>query len=257
MEKPKINLRIIGSGSSGNATLFNISGHDTWLLFDCGVPYMAKQIADYNVSAVLVTHCHSDHCGKVKYIKDIPIYGTYDELTDERVTKTYVMSKNKPEFKFIDVGEWFFIDDYAIIALDAAHDTPNPCHYFVSDGVRSFFYGCDTGYIQDELDEYFDSSDVIMIECDYDSDSMETDMINGREVNYLYSDELKQRVIGTHCNNEYISRRMRKYLLSNDHVVILSHISITYNSPETVLEKMNWLVDEVITRDTCPTTLTL
>ena len=78
----------LGSGSKGNGTLVRIGGEQ--FLVDCG--FSTKQaekrlnrlgIAPGDLSAILVTHEHSDHSGGVAalaYKYALPVYASYGTL---------------------------------------------------------------------------------------------------------------------------------------------------------------------------------
>lgn len=240
---------IIGSGSNGNCTLFRSDAHDEWVMFDCGVPNVKRKIKEYKVIATFITHCHSDHAGKLKYLpKDIDIYGTFGELNDTRVLSQF---EDTDRLHYVEYGELLRVGPYVVIPIAASHDTPEPCHYIVTDGVEYFFYGCDTNILPESLDEYFDVCDAIMIECDYDTFAMQADIINMQPVIYEYNSELKERVMKTHCSTAYIMKRMFKYLRKTS--VILGHISSNYNSKKN----MEYLFPStiVVDRTDCPLSL--
>lgn len=244
-------IKVIGSGSSGNATLFRTDANPNWVLFDCGSSHMPKHTKGYDIKAIFITHCHSDHCSKVKYMKDIPVYGTMEDLSTEKFLNQF--DEELPQLWYLKPFNFYKICDYVVIPYPSFHDTPNPVHFLITDGIEYFFYGCDTCALPSYLNEAFDLSDCIMLECDYDSIAMQTDMIDGHPVSYVYDAELKQRISETHCSVQYIKFRMNKYLRKTS--VILGHLSKIYNSKKNVMGLIPEAI--VIGRQDCPVEMSI
>ena len=76
-------IRVIESGSKGNATLIENNGH--LYLIDMGITLTSLNNAlnsinrnIYDIDALLLTHSHSDHTKGIKYLPPLPIYCTKD-----------------------------------------------------------------------------------------------------------------------------------------------------------------------------------
>ena len=71
-----IDIKVIGSGSSGNCYLANING--TQLLLECGLSFKTIQKAlNFKLSSIegcLVTHEHIDHSKAVKDLLKNSVY---------------------------------------------------------------------------------------------------------------------------------------------------------------------------------------
>lgn len=245
-------IRILGSSSDGNATLFHTDKHNECILFDCGTSYITKRIKGYNIIACFITHNHSDHCSRINGLPDgVKIFMSEDEAISDK------MSKYNRELSVIVEGEWTKIGPYYIKAIPAEHDTPAPVHYFVTDGNESFFYGCDCCRLSNSLDDYFLQSDVIMLECDTDLCALRTDLVGDTSVKYVYDDDLKKRIASTHCTNEYIYWRM-KWAVDAGKKVILGHLSNNYNSKDLCDSKVNKKEGNqfiIVDRTECPITI--
>lgn len=239
-----IQITIRDSGSQGNQTILKDKKSGKQLVFDAGImPSPAMKRSMKNIIGVCITHCHRDHCGKVRHYK-IPIFGTEEELTDGRVTSQYDMVFNVPDVTYIQPNEKFSIGPFTITALKANHDTPNPVHYYVKIRDFGFFYGCDSVDYPDEYDKYFKDADVIMIECNYDIDMMKNDS----GVEDPYPEDLKIRITEKgHASSDYIKKRMKKY----ENKLILSHLSRAYNLPSKMDETFKKSI-VVASRDRCP-----
>lgn len=144
-----MNLRCLGSGSSGNCYL--LSTETETLVLDCGLPIRGiKKGLDWDISNVVgvcVSHAHADHAKAVKDFENmgIPIFKPFDE------TKAYPLK--------IRYGS------FLVQAFKEPHDGV-PCYgfYITVDGHR-ILYATDFEYLPCSF-KNFRLADMI-VECNH------------------------------------------------------------------------------------------
>jgi len=232
-------IKVLGSSSDGNCTLIKFDRQKDWIMFDAGISYIKKKLEDIVPEYCFITHNHSDHISRVNAIQSITqVCGMYEEFDNPKCSN-YVKSMDK--IMFLEEGVVNKVGQYEVTPLPAEHDTDQPVHYFITDGYESFFYGCDCAYIPHSYDSYLVQCTAIMVECDYDSKAMATNIIDGRKVHYCYDKTLKHRVVRTHCSTNYIKNRFDEFI-QRGYTVILGHISNNYNSKENMKKMIGYRV---------------
>ncbi|MFV0276149.1 MAG: MBL fold metallo-hydrolase, partial [Parahaliea sp.] len=113
----------LGSGSRGNATV--VAAGDTTVLLDCGFSLRetlrrltALAVAPADISAILVSHEHSDHCAGVAALSRrlrIPVYLTHGTLGSGRLEGCHEVHTVLPE-------EAFRIGALAVQPVAVPHD---------------------------------------------------------------------------------------------------------------------------------------
>ena len=94
----------LGSGSKGNSTII-VSGA-TSVLLDCGfgirstcARLLARDVAPETITAILITHEHSDHWKGVEALSakfDIPVYLSAGQRTGKREYQTLRRAPRRP-----------------------------------------------------------------------------------------------------------------------------------------------------------------
>lgn len=151
-----IDVKTIGSGSSGNCYLVNIN--DTKILLECGLPFKKIQKAlNYRVSAIdfcLVTHEHMDHA---KAVKDLMKAGIDCYMTKGTAEALEVSGhrlkifKNWAETKY----KTTYINNILIQPLRAIHDAKEPVMYYIKDKKinESLLFVTDTAFMEYKIPE--------------------------------------------------------------------------------------------------------
>lgn len=217
----------LGSGSKGNATI--IESGKTRVLLDCGfsVVETEKRLAKLDgtllssLSAILVTHEHSDHVngvGRLSRKYNLPVYatvGTYHGCRDNKFVA----------FKHINTHTSFEIDDLHIQPFPVPHDAREPCQFVFSDGASRLGILTDVGSETPHIIETLSSLDALMLECNYDKDML----MNG---SYPYS--LKIRVAGKygHLDNRQSAALLKKLDQTKLKHLVGVHISEKNNLEE-------------------------
>lgn len=215
----------LGSGSSGNALV--IRAADTALLVDCGIGIrkLRAGLADHGLAprdldAMLVTHEHRDHIQALPAVlrDDLPIVAT---------SGTALHAKLPSETTQIVNGTPVSVAGATVHALAVRHDASDPCGYHIEIGGARITVLTDLGSWQDHLVDGVASSDLVLIEANYN----ETMLRHGP-----YPAHLKRRVASGvgHLGNDACARAMVEALrLSRMQVTWwLSHLSETNNSAQ-------------------------
>ena len=244
-----ITITPLFSGSSGNAIL--VSSADTLVLVDAGMN--CKKIVEalnivrinpFDLSAILITHDHSDHISGLDVFTrkfSIPIYATKDTWSGIHA------AEKKPHLPSLDneviPEEEFTIGNLGIVAFSTPHDTSGSCGYCFSNGSHKAAIATDIGYMTPTIFEHLRGCEGILLEANYDKDML----WNGEYPYYL-----KKRIDGNYghlCNDDCASTVVALCKAGTRHF-ILGHLSKENNLPQ-VAERtvVRALQDENLVRD--------
>ncbi len=153
-----MNLRVLGSGSSGNCYILESSTEA--LIIEAGIPFMeVKKALNFNVKkivGVIVGHAHKDHSGYIEqYVGICPIYKPYEVMAPY---------------------EWFgnfFIKPFALV-----HDVECYGFYIEHPDIGKLIYATDTEYIKYR----FRNVNHILVEANYSNDLIDHNAINREHV---------------------------------------------------------------------------
>lgn len=227
------------SSSSGNSTY--IESDSTKILIDAGVSCqkISKALESIGVeldeiNAILITHEHVDHTKGITTITkkyNTPIYAT--EKTWSQMNTLNVAENCKYYFS---PNENFSIGDLLVHPFSIPHDAIDPCGFSILCGNKKVTVATDIGHIEERLVTEMSGSDILLIESNYDNDTL----LCG---SYPYF--LKKRIssdIG-HLSNESTSKLVRTLYESGVTKFVLGHLSKENNFPElayqTVLNELN------------------
>lgn len=228
------------SGSSGNASL--VTNGNINILVDCGTSgkrafELIKEagISPESISAILVTHEHSDHTKGVgiaaRKLK-VPIYataGTHGAMSIGKI--------NDNARVIISPGHDFEIGNIGVIPFSIPHDAAQPCGYsFIFENTK-FTIATDIGHMTDDLIDSIKGSKSIILESNHDIDML-------RYGEYPYP--LKQRILGDngHLSNSTAADTALELVKSGTKHIILGHLSDKNNLPEiAMMETYNKLTD--------------
>ena len=244
-----IEITPLFSGSSGNAIL--VSTSETMVLVDAGMnckkvveALSIVQVEPSELSAILITHDHSDHIGALDVFTrkfGIPIYATRETWSGiHRAEKKPHDEKLDHE---IETGNRITIGQFDILAFDTPHDTSGSCGYRFFTSSCSAAIATDMGYMTPEIFDTIKGSDGILLEANYDKD-----MLWNGEYPYI----LKKRIDGQngHLCNDDCAHAVAELCKSGTRHFILGHLSKENNMPQvaerTVLRKLE---EENLVRD--------
>jgi phosphoribosyl 1,2-cyclic phosphodiesterase len=221
-------FRVIGSGSSGNATVVEAEG--TRVLLDAGLGprELAERLQSVGVdptslSAIILSHEHQDHArGAVSFSRKWGVRlcgsrGTYAAagLGAEDIAGFDVIEPEAPR----TVGA------LSVTAVPLPHDAAGPYGFVVRAGDRALGHATDFGHVNRRLVDGFRRCDAVLIESNYDPGLL-------RDGSYPWS--LKERIFGAygHLSNQDCARYLAHGLGEACRTVVLAHLSQNSNHPE-------------------------
>ncbi len=222
----------LSSGSSGNCYL--IGSENTNILVDAGISAKKTEealsslgLSFADISAVLVSHEHSDHIKGIDTISKkygLPIYsnsGTREAMIP--------LCKNSDliDFRNFSQGLPFCIGDITIEAFNVSHDAAETVGFLVKHGNSSLCTATDTGCVTPEIHRALCESDLVVLEANHDENVLKMG-------NYPWF--LKQRILGSqgHLSNEAAGEEIVKTMVDSPRKrrFLLAHLSKENNFPE-------------------------
>lgn len=213
----------LGSGSRGNGTLVEIGGE--LILVDCGFPLKQteRRLARLNVrpgdiSAVLVTHEHSDHVGGVAALAHkyaLPVYASFGTLRAlDFALRGEIFDSHTP----------FTVGAVTVTPVVVPHDAREPTQFcFHHEGVKLGVLS-DLGHVTPFVCEQFSGCDGLMMESNHDVPML----LGGR-----YPESVKRRIAGNlgHLSNAQAATFLD--LVAHPELqVVIGHVSEQNNHPE-------------------------
>jgi phosphoribosyl 1,2-cyclic phosphodiesterase len=228
----------LGSGSKGNATL--IEWRNTCVMVDCGfsikettsrLAKLGKQPQD--LSAILVTHEHSDHWKGVMPLANkfgIKVYLTAGCF------KSRDLKDPVTDFQIIDSHTEFQVGDLRVTPVPVPHDAREPVQYLFNSLDHKLGVLTDIGSLTPHVEAQYDSCDGLLVEANHDLDMLAMGP---------YPAFLKDRVSGQwgHLNNQQTAHLLAAVDQSCLQQLVIGHISDKNNS----LDKVRDAVEQVYT----------
>ena len=223
-----LRFRVLGSGSSGNATL--VEGGGTRILLDAGLG--PRELADRllsagvdpaSIDAIFLSHEHSDHAkGAASFSRKWGV-----RLSGTRGTYA-AASLGASEIAGYDVlapGSRRLIGALMIESIPVPHDAAEPIAFVVSCGGVSLGHATDFGHMGRRLTEAFACCRAVLVESNYDPGML-------RDGSYPWS--LKERILSPlgHLSNGDVALYLEQGLPATCEVVVLAHLSRKNNHPE-------------------------
>jgi phosphoribosyl 1,2-cyclic phosphodiesterase len=187
-------------------------------------------VASETLTAILITHEHSDHIAGLQVIArklDIPIYMS-------RLTAPAIFGKDTPwgedytpKLELFAAGSSFQVGDIDVTSFTIPHDAADPVGFsFRAEGVK-ISIATDLGYMPDSIRFHLRSSDALLLESNHDVEMLKVGP---------YPWALKQRIMGRngHLSNDVACNFIRDELDTRTSTLILGHLSAHNNHPEIV-----------------------
>ncbi len=225
-----LNLTLLGSGSSGNATL--VSDGDTHILVDVGLSgrETVRRLAECGisadqVSAIVLSHEHGDHCrGVAPFVKhlDIPVF-----LTDGAYGAAGLELEDRKR-QHIETGRAFDVHGIVFTPFAIPHDAADPVAFTIEKNGVKIAIVLDLGYMSNLVVERLKGCDCIVIESNHDIHMLKVGP---------YPWALKQRVMSRrgHLSNDLVAEYLSNGFDGRARHVVLAHLSEKNNLPELAL----------------------
>ncbi len=224
---------MLGSGSEGNGLV--VTQNQTTILLDCGfsvqetVQRLARlAIAPQQITAIVVTHEHSDHIGGVARFArkfGVPVFITHGTLqTQGNAFAEIAVTEINPHQQFA-IGE-VLVQPYPV-----PHDAAEPVQFAFSDGNRRLGVLTDSGTSTPHIEATLNGCDALVLECNHDVEML---------ANSAYPYSLKQRVGGRlgHLNNDQAAQLLSRLDTSRLQHLVAAHLSRKNNNPELAVQAL-------------------
>lgn len=222
----------LGSGSEGNALVVEAGGGatPTRVLLDCG--FSAKEVerrlaraglAADSLSAILITHEHSDHIGSALTLArrwSIPLYTSWGTARAVGADEAAGV-----ELNVLWGDETVEIGELGVLPYTVPHDAREPLQFVFSDGASRLGVLTDVGESTPHINSVLSGCDALVLECNHDLDMLATSR---------YPASLKARISGSygHLNNEAAGQILAALDRSRLRHLIAAHLSQQNNTPE-------------------------
>jgi phosphoribosyl 1,2-cyclic phosphodiesterase len=219
----------LASGSKGNCLVAEAG--TTRVLIDCGLALRdverrlaALALEPQSITAILVTHEHSDHaCGAFDFAAahGVPVWlthGTLRGLGDEGKVIEGV------KVRVLNAGERTAVGQLEVLPFTVPHDAREPVQYVLSDGAFRLGVLTDIGVPTPHAQAMLSGCDALVLECNHD-----LDMLWGG----AYPKWLKARIAGPfgHLNNADAAELLAALDRSRLRHVVAAHLSEQNNLP--------------------------
>lgn len=216
----------LGSGSKGNATL--VETDQACLLVDCGftIKETERRMARLgrspsDLSAILVTHEHSDHIKGVlplarKY--GLSVYSSFG-------TAQYKEMYSYPHWQQLTLGRELLLAGLVVAPVAVPHDAREPCQFVFRYQKKTFGLLTDLGSITPFVREQYGHCDALLLECNHDVPMLQQGP---------YPPSLKRRVGGDwgHLNNSQAAQLLSSVDVARLQHVVMAHLSEHNNTPD-------------------------
>lgn len=219
------------SGSSGNAIYVGYG--DTHILVDAGLSgkKVEQALCEIGVrpdelSAILVTHEHSDHIrgiGVLSRRHNLPVYangGTWAAMEG-------MLGEVSPGLRrTFESNQDFYIGKAGVEPYSIPHDAADPVGYCFYLGEKKISIATDLGHTKPEILDRIAESDILLLESNHDVDLLAKCP--------KYPSYLKQRIRGRkgHLSNEQCAQALMELVERGVGCVVLGHLSDQSNTPE-------------------------
>ncbi len=223
----------LASGSTGNAAL--VSCGDTHILLDAGISgrriaggLKALGTAPEELSAILITHEHSDHIAGLQVLTKkhrVPIYATGPtcrQLCYKTAFLEDLVREQRP-------GTGVQIGSLWVESFPTPHDAAGSVGYSIAGEGGRMVLATDLGHVTQEVRQAVKGCGLLVCESNHDEDWV-------RSGPYPYY--LKQRILGGlgHLSNEAGAELSAFAAQSGTRVVVLAHLSRQNNTPARARE---------------------
>ncbi|HEY0721394.1 MAG TPA: MBL fold metallo-hydrolase [Gammaproteobacteria bacterium] len=217
---------LLGSGSRGNALL--VEQGATTLMVDCGFTLREseRRLARLNkapeaISAILVTHEHSDHIGGVALLArryGIPVWMTPGTAANHD-------GGGYPALNLFNCHEPFAVGDIEITPFPVPHDAREPSQFVFGNGDRRLGLLTDVGRTTPHIEANLSGCHALVLETNHDPQML---------ANGPYPPMLQRRVGGDlgHLSNPQAAELLQRLDLAQLRALVGAHLSEKNNTPQ-------------------------
>lgn len=221
---------VLGSGSSGNATLVQAGG--TAVLVDAG--FSARQIeirleklgvGSEEIAAIVITHDHGDHTrGMGVFARK---HGTPLYMTERTRDACASLLRGEEDVRSYRPGRSFTVGDVRVEPFLTVHDAADPVGVALVDECTGLRLGVatDLGRPTAQIRHALEGCDLLVLEANHDEAMLATS---------VYPWALKQRIASSHghLSNQAAARFAAELAHPRLAGVVLAHLSHECNRPE-------------------------
>lgn len=231
------------SGSSGNCIL--VGDGNNHLLIDVGMSGKKieealnnNNLSTKDISAILITHEHSDHIKGIGVIArryGIPIYLT--QGTKAAIDSYECYGKiDESLYNIISADTEFDVFGMRVKPIRISHDVNEPVAYRIYNGDRSVAVMTDLGVYDEYIVDSIKGVDGVLLESNHDVKMLQAGP---------YSYPLKMRILSDkgHLSNENSGKLLSKILHDEMQFVMLGHLSAENNYPDLAYETVRSEID--------------
>jgi len=229
-----VKVSVLGSGSSGNATLVSAGG--TLVLVDAGFSArdLARRmeslgVAPEHIKAIVITHDHGDHTrGMGVFARQ---HGTPLYLTERTRSACAHLLRGAEEVRLYRPGRPFRIGDVRVEPFITVHDAADPVGVALVDERTGLRMGVatDLGRPTAQIRHALSGCDLLVLEANHDELLLASS---------AYPWSVKRRIASSqgHLSNLDAARFALELLHPRLAVVVLAHLSHACNRPELALQ---------------------
>ena len=235
-------LTILGSGSSGNCAY--VETDETRVLVDAG--FSPRQIrlrlagigrAPENLTAILITHEHSDHiCGLagIAVKLKIPVYcnrATKDEIEH--------LLKVRLDCRLFVTGASFEVGDVLVDTFGIPHDAQDPVGFLLRTSAGNIGFATDLGHFTRLVAERVRHANALILESNHDVKMLQDCPRRPWS--------LKQRILSRHghLSNDACANATEDIMTANLRHLYLGHLSRECNKPELAHRVINERLEKI------------
>ncbi len=227
---------ILGSGSKGNCAYLETD--QVRLLIDAG--FSTRQIrqrlasigrSPESLTAILVTHEHSDHIQGLGGIAEklrIPVY--CNRLTRDAIESLMGIRLLSHLF---ETGAGFEIGDIAVESFSIPHDAQDPVGFLIRTATANIGFLTDLGHATTLVLDRVKPAHALVLEANYDMKLLQEDTRRPWSI--------KQRIAGRHghLSNEAAADAVQEIVSADLQHLFLGHLSQDCNRPELAMDTVS------------------